>query len=75
MTSEGWFAGWRCDCTDIERTKEEIPALCPTHGEPLLWGENGPTQFVRDFNSGYGVLAKGEPSKAIQAAEAHGEDR
>jgi len=36
------FASWRCNCTILAVTKEEIPTLCPTHQKGLL----GPIEWV-----------------------------
>jgi hypothetical protein len=38
------FAMWRCHCTTLAATIQEIPAKCPNHGMPLIdrpeWTEN-----------------------------------
>ena len=44
QTAEVAFAGWRCHCTILAKTMEEIPDRCPTHAKGLL----GPAEWVRN---------------------------
>lgn len=37
-----YFASWRCNCTILATSADEIADLCPTHGKSLL----GPREFV-----------------------------
>lgn len=37
-----YFGSWRCNCTNVQPTKEAISTRCPTHGSELL----GPVKAV-----------------------------
>lgn len=31
-----WFAGWRCGCTTLEPTRDEVAQACPEHAASLI---------------------------------------
>lgn len=34
-----YFGSWRCNCTTLTEAANEIPSVCPEHGEYLLGRE------------------------------------
>jgi hypothetical protein len=57
MTTTTWFGCWLCNCSDIERTPEEIPDRCPTHDRALIHDNDGRNKvpLVHTGLSGYGI--------------------
>lgn len=46
-----FFGSWRCNCTDVQHSKEAIARNCPTHSRELL-GPIQPVQVAEDFRFG-----------------------
>ena len=41
-----YFSSYRCDCTILEKTPEDIPNLCPVHGSEIIYGFGGARQEI-----------------------------
>jgi len=41
------FASWRCNCTMLAKSREEIPDRCPKHAKGLL----GPIEWVSNIHN------------------------
>lgn len=41
-----YFTSYRCNCTVLAKTAEEIANTCPKHGAAIIFGMSGAHQLV-----------------------------